>query len=310
VDEIHLLVFGNRGVIRSSMLLVLVVSPVMGSSTDDSTTRPAPAAFTLWQLPAQTRTQMMSYVIRSAGGKVIVIDGGTAGDAAYLRRFLIDQGGVVEAWFLTHPHSDHVMAFAMIVSDPGSIKITDVYASIPDEEWMRKHANKPDVVEYELFNQSVRKANRNLTELRLGQEFIVDGVRIEVLGVKNPEIHRNAVNNSSVVLRLSDGGKSVLFLADLGVEGGDKLLKSPYRSRLHCDYVQMAHHGQNGVSEAFYRVVNPSYCLWPTPRWLWDNDMGKGKGSGRWKTLEVRAWMDTLHIKRHYVMADGLCRIE
>jgi len=35
----------------------------------------------------------------------------------------------------------------------------------------------------------------------------------------------------------------------LGVEGGRKLLNSPYAKRLPADYLQMAHHGQNGVEE-------------------------------------------------------------
>ncbi len=56
--------------------------------------------------------------------------------------------------------------------------------------------------------------------------------------------------------------------------------------------------------------VNPSYCLWPTPQWLWDNDKGQGKGSGTWKTLTVRGWMDKLDIKRHYVMFHGLQQID
>ena len=33
-------------------------------------------------------------------------------------------------------------------------------------------------------------------------------------------------------------------------------------------------------------------------------------GGGPWKTLEVRAWMAKLSIKQHYVMTQGLIRIE
>ncbi len=269
-----------------------------------------PSTFTLWQLPAQTRTQIMSYVIRSPGGKLIVLDGGVTGDARYLKKFVIDQGAKVEAWFITHPHSDHVQAFSAVLADPGPIEIKTIYASLPTEAWVRKYGNDREQATLRTFLESVRAANRTATELRLGQELWIDGVRVEVLGVKNPEIHPNAINNSSLVLRMSDATKSVLFLGDLGVEGGNKLLASRYRSRLRAEYVQMAHHGQNGVSEAFYRAVNPTYCLWPTPRWLWDNDKGQGKGTGPWKTLEVRAWMAKLNVQRHYVMADGLHRID
>lgn len=281
-------------------------TPEMRPRPDRATT----GTFTLWQLPAQTHTQIMSYVVRTKRGDLIVIDGGVPGDAPYLKRFLAQRGGNVAAWFLTHPHSDHVLAFMDILVAPGPIKIGKVYASLPDEPWIRKHCHKVEHWVYQRLVRTLEGANRAVIEPHLGDELQIDGIRIEVLGVKNPEIHANAINNSSMVLRFSDREKSVLFLADLGVEGGDKLIKSAYRSRLPSDYVQMAHHGQRGVSEQFYKVVNPKYCLWPTPKWLWDNDKGQGKDSGTWETLTVRAWMDKLDIKRHYVMFEGLHRID
>lgn len=39
------------------------------------------------------------------------------------------------------------------------------------------------------------------------------------------------------------------------IDGGNKLLNSPMADRLPSNYVQMAHHGQNGVNEAFSRRV-------------------------------------------------------
>jgi hypothetical protein len=133
-----------------------------------------------------------------------------------------------------------------------------------------------------------------------------------------------------MVIRFSDAKKSVMFLGDLGVEGGKKLLAGPFKDRLHADYLQMAHHGQNGCNEDLYRAVKPDYCLWPTPRWLWDNDReelgreingnlsgnraamppGRGKGTGPWQTLVVRGWMEKLGVRKNYVAADGLCRID
>ena len=266
--------------------------------------------FSLWQLPNQTRTQMMSYVLRSPNGKVIVIDGGNAGDGAYLADFLKGLGNTVEAWFISHAHSDHFDALKEILRHPDSLKIKALHASLPSEAWIDEVGADGERVSFGQFNQVLAQAGRTVTDLALGQEMQIDGIRIEVLGVKNPEITRNAVNNSSLVLRISDATKSVLFLGDLGVEGGDKLLASPMADRLQSDYVQMAHHGQNGVSEAFYQRVNPAYCLWPTPQWLWDNDNGGGKNSGPWRTLEVRAWMDKLSIKAHYPMFQGVVKIE
>ncbi len=270
----------------------------------------AVSTFTLWQLPNQTSTQIMSYVMRTRNGKVIVVDGGMEGDAPYLAKFIEGLGGKVEAWIVTHVHRDHFHAFREILTKHADIEIAAIYGSVPDQEWVDQFGNDGERESQRLFNQALADTGRVVTELALGQELMVDGLRFEVLGVKNPEITANPINNSSLVFRVADNTKSVLFLGDLGVQGGEKLLKSPLAGRLPADYVQMAHHGQNGVDEAFYRHVNPSYCLWPTPKWLWENDNGGGKGSGPWRTLEVRAWMEKLPVKAHYVMCEGLQQID
>jgi len=267
-------------------------------------------AFTLWQLPMQTRSQMNSYVIRTAGSEVIVIDGGTKGDSAYLREFIRDRGNHVNAWFISHPHYDHVDALTAILGNPAGIKIDAVYASLPDEDWLKKHQDAGALVTQRALKAALEESNCRLLELSLGQKINFQGVTFEILAVRNPELTVNAINNQSAVWRVDGGGESVLFLGDLGVEGGEKLLASPYRTRLKADYVQMSHHGQTGVSEEFYETVNPNYCLWPTPGWLWDNDKGRGRNSGPWKTLEVRAWMEKLNIEEHYVAKDGLHRID
>jgi beta-lactamase superfamily II metal-dependent hydrolase len=82
---------------------------------------------------------------------------------------------------------------------------------------------------------------------------------------------------------------------------GDKLLKNIDHNKLKVDYVQMAHHGQNGVRKNFYKIIRPKYCLWSTPVWLWNNDSGKGENSGPWRTLEVRDWMKELNVEKNYV---------
>ena len=268
----------------------------------------ASSYFTLWQLPSQTVGQNMSYVLRTDGGHVIVVDGGNTGDAEYLKGFLAALGNHVHTWFVSHPHPDHIDAMTSILNNPGDLKIGSIYGSIPDEKWVA--ALEPGYLDSLIaFNSALRASGKQVSELSLGQEIIIDGLRIEILGVKNPQIRANPINNSSVVMRVSDAGKSVLFLGDLGVEGGRKLLEGSYRDRLRSQYVQMAHHGQAGVSEDVYQAIQPSYCLWPTPLWLWDNDSGGGKDSGPWRTLTVRQWMKKLGVRENYVSGKGLVQI-
>ncbi len=212
-------------------------------------------------------------------------------------------------WIITHAHSDHFDALKTILEKPKTLNIGAIYGSLPSEDWVMQY-EKENIADYQRFNAAVRAANREIKELSLGQIIEMDGLRIEVIGIKNLEIHQNAINNSSLVLRISDPWRSVLFTGDLGLEGGEKVLKGPYKHRVKADYIQMAHHGQDGVGEAFYKAVRPKVCLWPTPTWLWDNNSGKGKGSGPWRTLEVRAWMEKLGITTNYVSKDGLAEIK
>lgn len=67
----------------------------------------------------------------------------------------------------------------------------------------------------------------------------------------------------------------------------------------------MAHHGQAGATEELYKEINPIICLWPTPKWLWNNDNGGGENSGTWKTMETRSWMENIGVKQNHVAKDG-----
>lgn len=264
--------------------------------------------FTLWQLPSQTPKQMNSYVLRTVHGDVIAIDGGYTEDAGYLKGFLAALGNRVTAWFITHQHLDHVDALTEILRMPGDLQIDRIYGSLNTTAWVEAH-EKDGVETTVQLKEALAAAGRGVTELELGQELAFGGVHFGVLGIKNPEITVNAINNSSVVMRVRDETRSVLFPADLGAEAGRKLLAGPYGNRLESDYVQMAHHGQNGVERAFYEAVAARRCIWPTPLWLWDNNSGKGKGSGTWQTLEVRAWMEAMGVEQHYCLFNGLQEI-
>jgi len=266
-------------------------------------------SFTLWQLPSQGPTQMLSYVIKSANGKVIVIDGGMTCDGAYLKKFIKNLGNHVDAWFLTHPHSDHIDALTWVLLNKRDLKIDDIYASFPPLVWIKKH-EKSAAHTLEKFNAAMKKSGRKYTKINRGDTFYIDGVNLEILSDVNLDITENAINNSSILIKVSDKNKSVLFTGDLGVRAGNKLLKIIDHNKLKADYVQMAHHGQAGAGKNFYEVVQPEYCLWPTPLWLWNNDRGEGENTAEWRTFEVRQWMKDLKVKKNYVSAFGIVEIK
>ena len=88
------------------------------------------------------------------------------------------------------------------------------------------------------------------------------------------------------------------------------MLANVSRKDLDCDYLQVAHHGQRGVRESFYKTIKFSACLWPTPSWVYNNDIGGGFNTHTLETIHTRKWMDEIGIKTHYKSFEGLTKIE
>ena len=264
----------------------------------------AKESFTLWQLPSQVDTIGNSYVIQTANGKVIVMDGGYAVEKDYLRGFIDALGGKVDAWIVSHPHDDHISALMAFLENPKGLKIDKLYHSRFTDELIESESEAAPITRkfYSLLDAAT---DMEVVDCHCGDEFELDGVNFKVLGEKNPELANvNPYNNSSMVLKMWDNQKSFIFLGDLGVEAGQKLLNSEYAADLECDYMQMAHHGQDGCDKHFYESVKFRACLWPSPKWVYNAPLG------RLKTAEVRDWMKELGITEHYVSNEGLARIE
>lgn len=123
------------------------------------------------------------------------------------------------------------------------------------------------------------------------------GMTLDIVNNCDNYADYHSVNDTSIVILAHFPKRDVLFLGDLAVQGGKYLLEHFDASKLRCDIVQMAHHGQGGVDKAFYERVQPKICLYNAPDWLWENDNGGGKGSGPWVTLETRKWMEDLNVE-------------
>ena len=128
------------------------------------------------------------------------------------------------------------------------------------------------------------------------------------------------MNDASLVFKLNSPNKSVLFLGDLGPEGGDWLYRES-RDKLKADIVQMAHHGHMNVAMEVYAAIAPSVCSWCAPQWLYNEPEVAPWMSARWLEIDekrvrmhgtavTRKWMKSLGVKEHYVSAHGSVEIQ
>lgn len=263
----------------------------------------------LTQFSPCSARQMMGYAIKTINGKIIIIDGGTTDDAEQLEKYIANNGNKVDYWFITHPHSDHAGAFEVIAQNE-NINIGKIYMSINNKEWyIQNEPQRKDDIEafFPIIEQE--KIKDKIIEPQVNDIIKIDNITAKILGIKNPEITKNAINNSSMVIKLTVNQKNILFLGDTGTESSEKLIKNQEKN-LKADIVQVAHHGQAGGTEELYKIIKPKICLWPTTDWLWNNNSNGTEDSGPWKTKETRRWMENLKVKQNYIAKDGTQNIK
>lgn len=286
--------------------------------TTEAEPEPEPCAVALYQLAPERDSLMQSYVIKTENGKLIVIDGGIDGAGkdrdpympAALRSILglgQDDYFEVEAWFLSHAHKDHMYELSKMLSEysaESNYKINNIYFDFPEfdsEEYpaangdmeisqIKENINKygavigAEVPEGSGYYDQINGAVINKEAVAGGLFFEIDGVRIDVLQTWDQADGTSNLNDTSLVLRAVIGEQSVLFLNDLGSIGGRRLLAT-YGDKLKSDIVQMAHHGQAGVTRDVYQAIAAQVHLWPTPIWVWKN------ASGIYQIDEVKEWL-------------------
>ncbi len=273
---------------------------------------------------AETSLFMMSFVIVTDTGNCIIVDGGRPEDMPSLKETVA--GRHVSAWILTHPHNDHISGFVseMEKNVCADFDLESVWYRFPDYDTRLDEFDVPDARYFREEALEMLPAFRAVRDRFAGKEHVVtqgetldvDEVHIEFLYTWHDGLYGNPMNDSSLVFRVSTPNTSVLFLGDLGPEGGD-LLFYESRDKLPSDIVQMAHHGHMNVSMEVYAAIRPKACLWCARDWLYGEsdksvygnadsmDLFRRRRIRMYGTGLTRQWMDLLGVKKHYVTADG-----
>ena len=267
-------------------------------------------ATTLYQVSPTNGDLMNCYIIKTENGKLIVIDGGgrysDESTKGYLCNELKKISGkdeiIIEAWFLTHIHDDHITEY-ILASQNESVKITvkntyfnfashDFYKNAEDGRF--EHLYPSISQAYNRFSGDGAFEKAHGKTVFEGDSFEIDNLKFDILCVCNDEENETRINDTSIVFRVTVDGQTILFLGDSNINQGNKLLKK-YGKSIHSDIVQMAHHGQNGVSEEVYATISPTLCMWPSPDWVFDNTFG------HLQTFETRKWITNLGVKYHLI---------
>lgn len=228
---------------------------------------PGTDGWLITQFGDPVQDQEMCYVITTQTG-LVIIDGGLSYETSRLREIIGQYDNSVEAWIITHYHPDHITAFLDILENPQGIKIHHVYTvEQADLALMEEKAPWDDFSMLDRFNTLDIEG---LEYLHQGDRLSLMGMNMEVLSAYDTSMDsmtKDLMNDGSLMFRLSGKEESILFCADVGISLSDYLI-GEYGESLKSDYVQMGHHGFGGLSEEFYRLVDPKAAFFDAPDWL------------------------------------------
>ena len=257
----------------------------------------------------ETSPFMMSYVIITEQGNCVIVDGGRPEDVPLLREKV--KGRKIKAWFLTHPHLDHITAFNQLVKDEDpDFDFEKVYFNFPNIDTFVSKDGYEDWDSLRSFNEIFPKIQHKAQVVRTGDCIEIDELKVEILYhyEENYFFVKPNLNDTSIVFRVTTPRSSVLFLGDLGPEGGDILVEQG-EEKLRAEYCQMAHHGHGCVGPDVYMHIQPRVCIWNAPAWLWEEDGGL-QDFRCYGTKRTRFWMEKIGVKEHIVTANGTAEIE
>lgn len=187
-----------------------------------------------------------AFLLEAPGARVLV-DAGEDGTAA---RWLREQGRrSVDLVVVSHGHRDHVGGAAQVLRrmPVGAVWYRPVPTDLPEAAELLAVAAERDVP---------------VRDVATGDRVTIGSLTLDVLGPPSGRPYRFArseLNETSIVLRASAGGRRALLAGDVEGAAQADLLGSP--AQLDVDLLAVPHHGAATTEPAFLRAARPAVAL-------------------------------------------------
>lgn len=218
-----------------------------------------------------------------ANGHFIIIDSAQPSNAELLietlENYADGETPVVDAWFFTHAHVDHIGACMEIGSDPDLVErviVNGFYYTWPIDAGFRKDSDYVDFMEsiakFYPDLDNYRDENGDVTpryKLHAGMAFYIQEITVDILMTQDqvmPNEYTGGFNDSSTAFKLtihSKHGSETTFLILGDAHNGvcNKLMGKYSYDVLHTNFFMSLHHGGNNC-ESFFKFIAPDYLIY------------------------------------------------
>ena len=170
---------------------------------------------------------------------------------------LLEKLGItkVDRLYNSHPHHDHLLGMYNVhkIAPIGSL-------------WICFSANATDTMtETITICKNAHIPVENFTD---GDVFEMGDGKVVLTFWRNITTDLD-MNDSSAITLLQYGERRMLFAADLGRNGEDRIAARLGGEGLQAEILRYPHHGKNGLTDDFYAAVSPSVAIIPNQRVDW-----------------------------------------
>lgn len=193
-------------------------------------------------------------LLRTERGRWVLFDAGpawTGGDAgrSTILPYILRRGGALEAFVLSHPHTDHVGGAASVLA-----------ALRPPAYWDAAFAGGSEAYGHSLA--AAKKQSVGWRRVHPGDSVLIDGVSLRFLAPDSTwTVGLDDPNLASTIAVVQYGVVRFLLVGDAERAEEDWLLER-YRDELRADVLKVGHHGSStSSSDAFLAAVHPDVAV-------------------------------------------------
>lgn len=259
---------------------------------------------------------MTAMILKTASGKLAVIDGGRVWDAEHMVRILEHLSGgekpVISAWFFSHLHNDHYGLLEKLAGDAAlraRVTVEQIYAHPLEKEFYTELAKDKEVKAgemWEVLHHAREIFGAEYHTVESGDVIPFEEFEFRVLHVPSPvPAGYMDINDSSVVYKLThSGGDRVLLLGDAEQVCNADLLEN-HADELESELVQVGHHGCGNVSRACYEKTKGRGFLFQAGDRFWYGDHGEGLNTLNSGMIRTRLYLKEMGVPDERIFRDA-----